>query len=128
MSPEQARSEKVLTVATDVWGLGAVLYELLTGKPAFDGSTAMAVLEQVRETEPPRPSLANPAVDRDLGIVCLKCLRKDPRERYHSAEALGRRSGTLAAGRADHGSAGNDLAAGGEMGAAAAGAGGFARR
>jgi WD40 repeat protein len=88
MAPEQARGEKQLSTAVDVYSLGAVLYELLTGKPPFKAATPMETLVQLLSREPERPSLSFPAVDRDLETIALKCLERDPSRRYDSAAAL----------------------------------------
>jgi len=89
LSPEQATGQaKSLTKACDIYGLGAVLYELLTGNPPFAGGTTMETLRLVIEKEPRRPSLWNRKLDRELETICLKCLQKDPRLRYESAAAL----------------------------------------
>jgi serine/threonine protein kinase/Tfp pilus assembly protein PilF len=89
MAPEQASGHnEQLTSGTDVYGLGAVFYQLLTGHPPFAGGTTYETVRLVLETEPRQPRLSNPKIDRELSIICLKCLEKDPQRRYSSALAL----------------------------------------
>jgi serine/threonine protein kinase len=89
MAPEQVESKwGLVSERTDVYGIGTVLYEALTGWPPFRADSIGETLRQVTETQPVSPRLLNPAIPRDLETVCLKCLQKEPARRYHSAVAL----------------------------------------
>ena len=89
MAPEQAIGKKgLITVATDVYGLGAVLYTILSGRPPFQGDSALETIAQVKDRALDPPSRHGRRVDRDLETICLKCLEKEPARRYGSAEAV----------------------------------------
>src|SRR6266508_4633323 len=89
MAPEQAvGNNAAVGSATDVYGLGAVLFQLLTNQPPFAGGTTYETIKLLLDMEPRQPRLLNPKIDRDLGTICLKCLEKDPKRRYSSALTL----------------------------------------
>jgi serine/threonine protein kinase/predicted Zn-dependent protease len=89
MAPEQAvGNNAAVSSSTDIYGLGAVFYQLLTGHPPFAGGTTYETIKLLLDTEPRQPRLLNPKIDRDLSTICLKCLEKDPERRYPSGLAL----------------------------------------
>jgi TolB-like protein/Flp pilus assembly protein TadD len=89
MAPEQAMgNNSAVSSATDVYGLGAVFYQLLTDQPPFAGGATYETIKLLLDTEPKQPRLINPKIDRDLSTICLKCLEKDSKRRYSSALAL----------------------------------------
>ncbi len=89
MAPEQAAGDlERVGPLSDVYSLGAVLYAMLTGHPPFRAASLAETLRQVQQTEPVSPRYINPAVDRDLETICLKCLQKEPQRRYASAQVL----------------------------------------
>jgi hypothetical protein len=88
MAPEQAHCDKDIGPAADIWSLGAILYECLTGRPPFRGATVLDTLQLVIHNDPVGVRSLTPSVPRDLENICLKCLEKHPHARYHTAEDL----------------------------------------
>ena len=99
IAPEQARGNKVLTTAVDVYGLGAILYELITDRLPFDGDNLADLLRRVMTEPPPYPRAVNPLADPDLEAIAMKCLEKDPADRYASAEDVALDLERVGAGR-----------------------------
>lgn len=98
MAPEQARGPEQAAPASDLYSLGATLYDLVTGRPPFQATTPSETLHQVLHDEPIPPSRLNPSVDADLETIVLKCLQKEPSRRYASAAALAEDLGRYQAG------------------------------
>ena len=88
MSPEQATGRADIGPAADIYSLGATLYEMVVGRPPFRGATVNDTLKLVKNTEPVAPRQLQPTVPKDLQTICLKCLHKDPKQRYQSADAF----------------------------------------
>ena len=89
MSPEQAMGNNALVgPSTDIYALGAILYESLAGRPPFKGASPIETLSQVRTAEPVKPSVLRPGLPRDLETICLKCLQKSPKDRYQAVTDL----------------------------------------
>lgn len=88
MAPETVRGESTLTTAIDVWAIGVIFYELLTGDRPFRGADRMALRQAILSVDPPTPRDLRSTVDRDLSAICMRCLAKDPEQRYESASAL----------------------------------------
>ncbi len=88
MPPEQARGDRRITTAADIYSLGAILYEVLTGRPPFRTESVLDTVMRAIDSEPDHPRSINPAADADLSVIALKCLNKDPGRRYSSAAAL----------------------------------------
>ena len=116
MAPEQAAGEAV-GPAADIYALGVILYECLTGRPPFQAAAPLEILEQVRSCEPPPPGRIQAGLPRDVQTICMKCLEKGPRRRYESAASTRRRPGPFSTGRARHRATNRSGRAGAQMGA-----------
>ena len=100
MSPEQIRDASQVTAATDIWSIGTILYRMLTGRPPFQAASVMETLRQVTDHQPVSPRDINPQLDRDIDTICMKCLQKDPDQRYASVADLQQDIEHYLAGRA----------------------------
>ena len=118
MAPEQALGNRSrLSVASDVYGIGAVLYHLMSGQAPFQGASAVEVLRKAQEQDPPAPSHFEQNIDADLETICLKCLEKDPKQRYESALDLAKDLKAWLAGEPICGTTDIQLDASDQMGA-----------
>lgn len=88
MSPEQIRDASAVQPSTDIWSIGTILYRMLTGRPPFQAATVVETLRQVTDHQPVSPRDLNPQLDRDIDTICMKCLQKDPAQRYSSVHEL----------------------------------------
>jgi serine/threonine protein kinase len=89
MAPEQARGNvAAIGPLSDQYALGTILYEMITGRPPFQGMTTFDTLEQVQSQEPVQPRRLQPKLPRDLETICLKCLQKEPKQRYADSQSL----------------------------------------
>ncbi len=120
MSPEQALAKRgYLDHRTDIYSLGATLYELVTLRPAIDGQDRQEVLRKIAQDEPIPPRRLNPTIPRELETILLKAMSKEPESRYAHGSGAGRRPATVPGTQADQGEAANAAAAGDEVGASA---------
>jgi eukaryotic-like serine/threonine-protein kinase len=88
MSPEQAEGGRIVEACTDIYSLGATLYKLLTGQPAFDGCDPFEIIQQIAVTEPVAPRKLGPTIPRDLETICVTAMAKEPEHRYTTSQEL----------------------------------------